>query len=627
MSKKSPVCEEWIEGLRPDPDITVSEWADEFRFLPKKASAEPGRWRTARTPYLRKIMDCLSPQSRVERVVFMKGAQIGGTEIGFNWLGFIIHHCPGPVLMVQPTVEIAKRVSKQRLAPSIEETPVLRERVAEARSRDSGNTMFVKEFPGGLLILTGANSAVGLRSMPIRYLFLDEVDGYPGDVDGEGDPVSLAEKRTDTFSRKKIFMVSTPKIKGLSRIESEYLTTDQRRYFVPCPHCGNCDWIRWPNIQWEEGKPETAALLCESCGALIEERHKTWMLERGEWRPTAEGDGTTAGFHLSSLYSPLGWKSWAKCAREFLKAKRDPSKLKTWVNTVLGETWEEEGDGIEPDSLKSQLEEYPAEVPSGVAILVGSVDVQGDRLECKVKGYGAGEESWLIAYSQFHGDPGRQEVWNELDSFLRQEFEHQGGVKMKITAVGIDSGGLHTEQVYRFCKARSGRRIWALKGGSMRGKEVVGRPSDKNRYRTKLFLVGTDTAKDIVFSRMRIKTPGPGYMHLPAWIDDEYIEQLTSERAIRKYVKGRGTVREYVKTRERNEALDLEVYCLATLYTLGTHTIKRLGDMATAIARGEGTKAVAGQDGAEAQAGDRQTGESYKAVYPYTRGKGWVNTW
>lgn len=628
MSKKSPVCEEWIEGLRPDPDITVSEWADEFRFLPKKASAEPGRWRTMRTPYLREIMDCLSPQSRVERVVFMKGAQIGGTEIGFNWLGFIIHHCPGPVLMVQPTVEIAKRVSKQRLAPSIEETPVLRERVAEARSRDSGNTMFVKEFPGGLLILTGANSAVGLRSMPIRYLFLDEVDGYPGDVDGEGDPVSLAEKRTDTFSRKKIFMVSTPKIKGLSRIESEYLTTDQRRYFVPCPHCGNMDWIRWPNIQWEEGRPETATLLCEACGSLIEERHKTWMIERGEWRPTAESDGSTAGFHLSSLYSPLGWKSWGKCAREFLKAKRDPSKLKTWVNTVLGETWEEEGDDIDMDSFKARLEDYPAEVPAGVGVLVASVDVQGDRLECKVKGYGAGEESWLIAYSQFHGDPGRQEVWNELDGFLRQEFVHQSGVKMKISAVGVDSGGLHTEQVYRFCKARTGRRIWALKGGSMRGKEVVGRPSDKNRYRTKLFLVGTDTAKDIVFSRMRIKTPGPGYMHLPAWVDDEYIEQLTSERAIRKYVKGRGTVREYVKTRERNEALDLEVYCLATLYTLGTHTIKRLGDMATALARGEGAKATnAGQDRSDAQLRERQPEDSYRAIYPYIRRKGWVNSW
>ncbi len=349
------------------------------------------------------------------------------------------------------------------------------------------------------------------------------------------------------------------------------------------------------------------------------------MLEQGQWRPTAEGDGKTAGFHLSSLYSPIGWRSWEDIVREFLAAKRDPSLLKTWVNTVLGETWEEEGDGIEPDSLKARIEDYPAEVPSGVGVLVASVDVQGDRLECKVKGYGAAEESWLIAYSQFHGDPGRQEVWNELDGFLRQEFEHQSGVKLKITAVGIDSGGLHTEQAYRFCKARSGRRIWALKGGSMRGKEVVGRPSDKNRYRTKLFLVGTDTAKDIVFSRMRIRTPGPGYMHLPAWVDDEYIEQLTSERAIRKYVKGRGTVREYVKTRERNEALDLEVYCLATLYTLGTHTIKRLGDMAMALARGEGGKAeaTAGQDGGEAGAKDG----AYRAVYPYTRGKGWVNSW
>lgn len=626
--KTSPLIEAAIAAVTPDPDLAVSEWADKYRFLPRKYSKEAGRWRTSRTPYLREIMDCLSPQSRIQRVVFMKGTQVGATECGYNWLGYIIHICPGPALMVLPTTAVAERLVKQKLAPTIETTPVLRERVAKARSRDSGNTIRNKEFPGGMLSIVGSNSPSELAAISIRFLFLDEVDRYEGDSGGEGDPVSLAERRTDNFSfTRKIFMASTPTIKGLSRIERAFMDTDQRRYFIPCPHCGNYDWLRWKNIQWEEGRPETAKLLCESCGSLIEERYKTWMLERGQWRATAQGDRYSAGFHLSRLYSPIGWSSWGDVAREFLQSKGDRYALQTWVNTFLGETWEEEGDAIEPDSLKARLEDYQAEVPNGVGLLVASVDVQGDRLECKVKGYGAAEESWLIAYSQFHGDPGRQEVWNELDSFLMQEFEHQSGVKLKIATVGIDSGGLHTEQVYRFCKARAGRRIWALKGRSERGKEVVSRPSDKNRYRTKLFLVGTDTAKDIVFSRMRIKTPGPGYMHLPAWIDDEYLEQLTSEKAIRKYLRGRGTVREYVKTRERNEALDLEVYCLATIYTLGQHTIKLLGDLAAALARGEGVKAVAEQDGGEAQTKDGQTGGAYRAVYPYTRGKGWVNSW
>lgn len=608
--------EAWQSGWRPDPALTVSQWADKHRILPSKASSEPGHWRTARTPYLRDIMDALSPLSRHERVVFIKGSQLGGTEAGNNWIGYIIHHTPGPTLMVQPTVETAKRISKQRLSPMIDETDVLRERVAEARSRDSGNTMFVKEFAGGLLILTGANSAVGLRSMPIRFLFMDEIDGYPQDVEGEGDPVSLAEKRTATFSRRKIFLVSTPTLKGLSRIEREFFSSDQRRYFVPCPHCGNNDWIRWENIQWQEERPDTAALLCRACGVLIEERHKTWMLEQGHWRATATSDGRTIGFHMSSLYSPLGWRSWSDIVCEFLQSKHDPAKLKTWVNTVLGETWDEEGEQIEPDSLKARLEEYPAEVPNGVGILVGGVDVQGDRLEAKIIGYGVGEESWLITFSQFHGDPGQQPVWNEMDRFFQQKFMHQSGVEIGVEAVAVDSA-FHSEEVYRFCKGRASRRFWPVRGGSQRGREVVSRPSINNRYRVKLFILGTDTAKDIIFARLRIKTPGPGYMHLPNWIDDEYLEQLTAEKAVRKYIKGKGTVREYIKTRERNEALDLEVYCLAALYALGPQIYKYLGDRAEELARGKPV---------DPQAEPPQGLQSPIPYRPFT-GNSYINSW
>ena len=590
MSSVTDVYREaFATGLAPDPDSTVSQWADEHRALSEVASAEPGRWRTARTPYLREIMDALSPSHPVERVVVMKGAQIGGTECGNNWIGYVIHRVPGPMLMVQPTVEIAKRVSKQRIAPMIEATSVLRERVAESRSRDSGNTVQVKEFEGGVLIITGANSGAGLRSMPIRFLFMDEVDEYPGDVDGQGDPVALAEKRTATFSRRKILLTSTPTTKGLSRIEREYLESDQRRYFVPCPLCGHMDYLLWRgadhhHIEWDETHPETAHMLCGGCGGRVDERCKTEMLERGEWRPTAGHVGRTAGYHLSALYSPLGWKSWSQCASEFLQAKEDPFRLKTWVNTVLGETWEERGDSVATGSLLARLERYPAEVPTGVGVLVAAVDVQGDRLEAVVKGYGAGEESWLIAFTQLHGDPACEAVWFELDKFLGQTFDHESGQKLRVECTVVDSGGAHTEHVYRYTRARLAKRVFPIKGGSVAGRPLVERPSRHNRYNVPLYVLCVDTGKDMVFSRLRISSVGPGFMHLPDWVDEEYLAQLTAEKAIRKYVKGRGAVREWIKLRDRNEALDLEVYALAALHVLGQPFVRGLAARAAKFA-------------------------------------------
>lgn len=588
-------------------------------MLSPKASAEAGPWRTDRTPYLREIMDCLSPHHPAQRVVFMKGSQVGATECGNNWLGYIVDCAPGPALMVYPTVDDARKISKQRIAPMIEATPRLRDRVAEPRARDSGNTTFAKEFPGGLLMLTGANSASGLRATPVRYLFLDEVDQYPGDVEGQGDPVLLAEKRTITFARRKILIVSSPTIRDLSRIEDQYLLTDQRRYFVRCPACNHPDWIQWTIGGWrgKEGRhhsiyfdavsknPQSARLLCARCDAKIEERHKPEMLAGGQWRPTAVGSARTAGFHLSGLYSPLGWKSWAECVDEFLHAKADPFKLKQWVNTILGESWEERADTIELGSLEARAhEQYDGEVPTGVGVLVAAVDVQGDRLECAVKGYGTGEESWLIAFSQFHGDPGDAKVWAELDRFLLQKFKHASGREIIIECVTVDSGGLHTDQVYRFCKVRIERRVFAVKGGSERGREIVSRPTTNNRYRVKLFVLCVDTGKDVVYSRLRIGAPGPGFMHLPEGVaDPEYLAQLTSERAIRKYVRGRGSVREWVlPAGKRNEALDLEVYCLAALYILGPAFLRSLPERAASFSRRLEAKTAAGPAVAESEA-------------------------
>lgn len=565
----------FFAGLKPDPNINVSEWADQYRMLSQKASAEPGKWRTERTPYLREILDCLSPSSAVQRVVFMAGAQVGKTECGNNWLGFVIHHAPGPMLLVQPTVDTAKRFSKQRLAPMIEETPVLRDRIADNRSRDGGNTQMVKEFQGGALIITGANSAVGLRSMPVRYLFLDEVDGYPADVDGEGDPVQLAEKRTTTFARRKIYLCSTPTVKDVSRIEREYLQSDQRKYFVPCPHCGHKQHLVWKNLKWTDDDPTTAAYACEDCGSLIEERHKHTMLPAGEWRATAPGDGRTAGFHLSSLYSPLGWKSWSSIVEEFMQAKGDPALLKTFVNTVLGETWEDDYSAkLGADELRSRVEFYePGMMPARALIATAGVDVQDNRLAVVIRGWGRDEESWLIDHMEIYGDPSQAKVWQQLDEVLRRDIPHEIAKPVKLSAVAIDSGGHFTHEVYSYARDRRALGVFAIKGQSQRGKPVIGKAAkvDLNfkgrsiKNGAEVYPVGSDTAKSTIYARLKLNEPGAGFYHFHGEASEDYFAQLTAEKQITRYVKG-FPVREWVKkSGARNEALDCEVYSFAAL--------------------------------------------------------------
>lgn len=605
--------EAWRRGWAPDPELTVSEWADQNRLLSPEVSPEPGPWRTERVPYLREIMDCFSATNPARRIVFMKASRIGATEAINNAIGYAIQHSPGPILFIQPTDKDARDESKTRVAPMIDASEALSELVSDPRSRDSGNTTLLKEFPGGILRMVGANSKNAFRRISARYVFGDEIDAYPSDVQGEGDPVSLMEKRAANFPRRKIGLTSTPTLKDFSRIEREWKLSDQRRYFVPCPFCGHFDWIRWENIRFEENDPSSAKLSCVSCLKLIEERFKPVMLHRGEWRSTAASSGRTIGFHLSAFYSPLGWKSWSECVAEFLEGKDEPQKLKVWVNTVLGETWEERADAIDAEGLASRKETYAAEVPAGVGILVAAVDVQGDRLEAQVKGYGAGEQSWLIAYHQEHGDPGQDQVWLEMDKFLKQEWTHESGRKLKISCTTVDSGGHHTEKVYAFCRARLERRVFAIRGGNELGKPLVpARPSTRNRYHAKLFTLCVDTGKETIHSRLTIKSPGPGYMHLPEFVDQEYLEQLTAEKALRKWTKGRGMARVWVKIRERNEAFDLEVYCLASLYILGQAVVRSLPARAAAL--------NVPLEGEEA-------GEPAREKAPRRRRGGWVNSW
>lgn len=563
----------WSRAWKPARDLMVSEWADSHRVLSKKSSSESGRWRTERTPYLREIMDVMSDASPVRRCVFVKGSQIGGTEAANNFLGYTIHHSPASTLFVMPTLDMVKKAVRQRIDPMISETKELRELVRDNKSKDSANNTFLKDFPGGLLMLAGANSASSLRSMPIARLICDEIDGYPHDVDGEGDPVSLAEKRTQTFSRRKVLLISTPTIKGESRIEREYLASDQRRYFVPCPHCNNYDWIRWQNIKFNEGEPDSAMLLCESCGTLIEERFKTWMLDHGEWRATAKGNGT-AGFHLSSLYSPLGWKSWSEVVAEFLDAKTNPTKLKTWVNTILGETWEVQAEQVEGSALLSRRENYDEmTIPDRVLVLTAGVDVQSDRWEVEILGSGRDQESWGVQVEIIYGDPGVPAEWSKLDEVLLRQFRTESGRRLRIAAAAIDSGGRYTQATYNFVRNKLARRVYAIKGraGSL---PIWPRRASNTKKGAPLFIVGVDTAKELIYSRLKIREHGAGYCHFPASYDAEYFDQLTAEKVVTKYDKG-FPKRVWIKDpAARNEGLDMRVYAIAALESLNVNWSK-----------------------------------------------------
>jgi len=577
--------EAFIAGFSPDPEFTVTEWADEYRYLPKKSSSESGKYRSSRTPYLREIMDALSPSNPCQEISVIKGTQLGFTEVGNNWFCFVADMCPGPMMMIFPTLELAKDHSQQKLIPTVDETPRLHGKIREKRSRDSGNPIFSKDFPGGTLFLSGSNSAASFRSKSIRFLFLDDIDGFEIDVGGEGDPIALAEKRTDTYSsRKKIYRVSTPTIKNISRIARCYEASDQRHYYVPCPHCGEKQILEFGTkddpfgIKFTmnvNGEVIKAWYLCRFCHQAIEEHHKTKMLANGEWIPAYPGR-EARGYHLSSLYSPLGWVSWLQICKEFLAAKGRKELLKAWINTRLGLPFEEKGDQPDWVLLKNRCESYPIlTVPPGGKILVAATDVQEDRLEVKVKAYGQGEETWLVYYGRIYGDTEGREVWDQLDIILNRSYPHADGHQMHISTLAVDAG-YRTQTVYNYVRFRAPRVI-AVKGQSKANKPIISRPTDQDvdwrgvtiKGGVQLWLVGTDTAKSTIYSRLQQSDPGPGTMHFPQGTDDEYFIQLTAEKLVTKF-DSRGFPRmEWQKVAERNEALDLEVYCYAAAIRAG----------------------------------------------------------
>ena len=553
------------ETMKPPPKLTISEWADQYRQLSSESSAEAGRWSTSRAEYQRGMMDAVSDKS-IETVVLMTAAQIGKTELVNNVVGFHIAQDPAPLLVVQPTLEMAQTWSKDRLAPAIRDTPALSEKIKNPRSRDSGNTTLHKVFPGGHVTACGANSPSSLASRPCRVILCDEVDRYPISAGTEGDPVALAKKRSATFWNRKLILVSTPTDKGSSRIEAAYAESDQRKYFVPCPDCDESQVLQWANVRWKDNDPNTVEYICEHCGSCWGDAKRFQAIRYGKWEATAVGDGKTAGFHLSALYSP--WTALADVVRDFLSAKKDPMRLKAWINTTLGETYEEDGERIDEYDLFDRKEDYGHMLPEKAVVLVAGVDVQDDRLACEIVAYGSGEESWSIYYEEIYGDPSGSEIWQDLDFVLSQTFEHPNYGDMIIRSTCIDSGGHYTQQVYNYVKHRSGKRIYAIKGMGGEGKPIIGRPSKNNIGKINLFPVGTDTAKELLFARLKINEQGPGYCHFPLDRGEEYFRMLTAEKRVIRYFKGRAR-REWVKTRQRNEALDCRVYAMAALQVMG----------------------------------------------------------
>ena len=495
----------------------------------------------------------------------MAGAQLGKSEALLNIIGYHIEHDPSPILLMQPTVEMAQSFSKDRITSGLlNTTPSIKGKVKDPRARDSGNTTLHKTFPGGAISLVGANSPAGLASRPIRVVLCDEVDRYPLSAGEEGDPVALATKRAMTFWNRKIVLVSTPTEKGASRIEAAYEESDKRRFYVPCPHCDEMQTLKWSGVQWSEKDPSTAMYYCEECGAGWTDAQRQKAISLGEWRASLPFKGV-AGFHISALYSP--WVSLPDAADEFLKSKRDPMRLKTWVNTFLGETWEDQGEQVDEHDLINRSEDWGEELPDDVLLLTAGVDVQDDRLELEIVGWGRGEESWSIEYKTLYGDPSTADLWMRLDSILQQRFKHPTHGDMILRAACVDSGGHYTQQVYNYCRARSGRRVFAIKGIGGEGKPVVGRPSKNNIGKINLFPVGVDTTKELVYSRLKIADEGEGYCHFPTGRSEEYFRMLTAEKKVTKYFKGRPR-REWVKIRTRNEALDCRVYATAALALL-----------------------------------------------------------
>jgi len=571
------IWRETMEMFRPPKMMSVSEWADENRVLTSDTSAEPGRWRTSRTPYQKDIMDSFV-DPRVRKIVVMAGSQVGKTEMELNMMGRAIDLEPGPMLFVQPTDRMAEDFSKRRVATMINACRSLKRKVHEAKSRDAGNTIQMKTFPGGSVAFEGANSPAGLASRPIRYAFCDEVDRFPRSAGTEGDPLDLVEQRLKTFSDNSKFVItSTPTVKGLSRIEKAYGSGTKEEWNTQCPKCGEYSFITFGDIVFdkeeytdEQGQIDyivhSARWKCPHCGEEIPELAAKRC--PGKWvagNPDAAGRGVRS-YRINAFSSP--WSDWKAICYSFLRKKSDPEQLQVFMNTELGELWENRSlDTEEADELFKRREHYNAEVPDGVLVLTMGVDTQDNRLEYEVVGWSREEESWGIERGIIAGRPDAPGVWAEIDDLLDKEWKMKNGMALKISGTFIDSGGHFTQEVYHECAKRAPRRVWAIKGEPGDGRYLCRLMKKENgRDKAVRYIVGVDSGKAAIMYNVQIDTPGPRYMHFPIdpdkGYDIEYFKGLLSEKLVTHRSRGQ-MVQKWEQVYKRNEPLDIRNYARA----------------------------------------------------------------
>lgn len=559
--------------VSPPPLLTISQWADRYRRLSAESAAEPGQWNTDRAPYQREIMDAVN-DPMVEDIVIMSSAQVGKTELILNIIGYYIDYDPAPMLVVQPTLKpMAEDFSKDRLAPMIRDTPALAGKVRDAKSKTSGNTILHKTFPGGHVTIAGANSAPSLASRPVRIVLMDEIDRYPASAGTEGSPIKLAERRTNTFWNKKKIKVSTPTVKGASQIEKEFQSGTMEEWCVPCPCCGKYQPYEWKRVRFSDVTME-----CKFCGEHISE--VDWKQGRGKFIAEHPERRRKRSFHLNELASP--WTHWTSMIREWKEANEDMekygdiNKLKTFINTALGETWKEMGKGADDSSLLSRRERYEADLPDGVLVLTAAVDVQDDRFEMEVVGWGHGFESWGIRYGRLYGDLDKEETWGLLEEWLDQEFYFASGSSLLLAKTCIDTGGHKTTECYKFLKKmeKKGKRIVGIKGFGREGQGIplIHKSSTNNEYKVKVIILGVDSGKETVISRLSTVDEGPGYCHFPINADRGYnetvIKGLNSEQRVTEVKNGKAITKWVKKSGIRNEPLDLRVYNTAAVEML-----------------------------------------------------------
>ncbi len=569
-----------LSGMKPPEDLTVSQWADKNRRLTSESSAEVGKWRTSRTPYMFDILDSFT-DPLIEHIVVVAASQVGKSETINNMVGYCIDQDPGPILLIQPTIDDVKRYSEMRIAPMIRETRCLKRKVADPKSRDAANTKRQKSFPGGVLVMTGSNVAHDLSSMPIRYVFGDERDRWATSAGSEGDPWELAVARTRTFYNKKMVEVSTPTVKGASAIENSYNLGTMERWKTQCPHCGEYVEITFDNIRFEYDAAENGDkkifhiseifYVCPECGGISDEH--TMKSQPAKWVatvPEARKHHKTRSFWLTAWVSP--WATWESIILQFLQAGTDSAKLQVVYNTQFGELWEERGDMASEDDVMARREVYEAEVPDGVLLLTCGVDTQDDRLEYEVVGHRRYGETWGIKKGVILGRPDTEEVWERLDEVLSHKYKFKSGVSLQISLTFIDEGGHFTQEVRQHCLARQYDHVFAIKGANRPDIPYTAPPKKQKIVvngkvigQVWVYEIGVNAGKQKIVDNLRVQSPGANYCHFPLRDDygKQFFKQLMSEHLA--YVPKLKHPWQWQKIpgHERNEAFDIRNYNLA----------------------------------------------------------------